>query len=162
MPNSYEYYEEFNQAGKVQFASANVTIPVTETMAILLGDSAHIVPTFQVVEKSASVYTLNVGDSIISTLEGSIFVNNYRDVRPFEIYTFHEPNRNAGTRAISVSSLFGGGTTGIIDVMEKQNSDEVKVYSINGTLIKKGNRNEVMTSLPKGLYIIGNQKVMVK
>ena len=162
MPNSYEYYEEFNQAGKVQFASANVTIPVTETIAILLGDSAHIVPTFQVVEKSASVYTLNVGDSIISTLEGSIFVNNYRDVRPFEIYTFHEPNRNAGTRAISVSSLFGGGTTGIIDVMEKQNSDEVKVYSINGTLIKKGNRNEVMNSLPKGLYIIGNQKVMVK
>ena len=162
MPNSDEYYEEFNQAGKVQFASANVTIPVTETMAILLGDSAHIVPTFQVVEKSASVYTLNVGDSIISTLEGSIFVNNYRDVRPFEIYTFHEPNRNAGTRAISVSSLFGGGTTGIIDVMEKQNSDEVKVYSINGTLIKKGNRNEVMNSLPKGLYIIGNQKIMVK
>lgn len=162
MPNSDEYYEEFNQAGKVQFASANVTIPVTETMAILLGDSAHIVPTFQVVEKSASVYTLNVGDSIISTLEGSVFVNNYRDVRPFEIYTFHEPNRKAGTRAISVSSLFGGGTTGIIDVMEKQNSDEVKVYSINGTLIKKGNRNEVMNSLPKGLYIIGNQKVMVK
>lgn len=162
MPNSDEYYEEFNQAGKVQFASANVTIPVTETMAILLGDSAHIVPTFQVVEKSASVYTLNVGDSIISTLEGSVFVNNYRDVRPFEIYTFHEPNRYAGTRAISVSSLFGGGTTGIIDVMEKQNSDEVKVYSINGTLIKKGNRNEVMNSLPKGLYIIGNQKVMVK
>ena len=166
MPNSNEYYEEFNQAGKVQFASADVTIPVTETMVILLGDSVEIVPTFQAVEKSASVYALNVSDSIISSFEGSIFVSNYREVKPFEVYTFHEPSRNEyfASRFISVSSLFGGDSdsTGIIDVMEKQNGEVVKVYSINGNLIKQGNRNEVMNSLPKGLYIIGNQKIMVK
>ena len=166
MPNSNEYYEEFNQAGKVQFASADVTIPVTETMVILLGDSVEIVPTFQAVEKSASVYALNVSDSIISSFEGSIFVSNYREVKPFEVYTFHEPSRNEyfASRFITVSSLFGGDSdsTGIIDVMEKQNGEVVKVYSINGNLIKQGNRNEVMNSLPKGLYIIGNQKIMVK
>ena len=108
-------------------------------------------------------YALNVGDDFDGYPEGSVFVNNYRTIRPFEVYSYHA-SRSAGTRTISVSSLFGGvdGATGILDVMDKQESDEIKVYSINGILLKKGNRSEVMNSLPKGLYIIGNQKIMVK
>ena len=121
--------------------------------------------TFAKLKADNNTYALNVNDGVDGYEEGSVFISNYRDVRPFEVYTFHEPNRASGSRFISVSSLFGGesdDSTGIIDVMEKQNGEVVKVYSINGSLIKQGNRSEVMNNLPKGLYIIGNQKVMVK
>ena len=156
MPNSDEYYEDFNQAGVIKFASADVTVPVTETMAILLGDSAQIVPTFQEIDASEYIYALNVGDSILTNPEGSIFVRNYRKVRPFEIYTFHEPSHEDryGSRIISLSSLYGGnGTTGIDDVMSAPTSDVW--YDLGGRRLQ---------SKPSkgGLYIHNGRKVVIK
>ena len=166
MPNSSAYAATYNQAGKVTFAAKNVTIPATVFNEVWTADGKiAVLTTFAKLKADNNTYALNVNDGVDGYEEGSVFISNYRDVRPFEVYTFHEPNRASGTRCISVSSLFGGesdDSTGIIDVMENQNGEVVKVYSISGSLIKQGNRNEVMNSLPKGLYIIGNQKIMVK
>ena len=166
MPNSSAYAATYNQAGKVTFAAKNVTIPATVFNEVWTADGKiAVLTTFAKLKADNNTYALNVNDGVDGYEEGSVFISNYRDVRPFEVYTFHEPNRASGSRFISVSSLFGGesdDSTGIIDVMENQNGEVVKVYSINGSLIKQGNRSEVMNSLPKGLYIIGNQKVMVK
>ena len=40
---------------------------------------------------------------------------------------------------------------------------KVKVYNLSGTLVKTGNnQNEVMKSLPKGVYIINGKKTIIK
>ena len=166
MPNNGSYPEAYNQAGKVTFSAENTTVPASVYEQIWTADgSVSMMPTFYNVEADEYTYALNVGREIEGYVEGSVFVKNYRTIRPFEVYTFHEPSRNegAGARFISVSSLFGGeGTTGIIEVIQPANNDNVKVYSLNGTLLKQGKRHEVMNTLPKGVYIINNKKMVVK
>lgn len=166
MPNNITYPATYNQAGKVTFSAKDVVVPVSTPVMIHLSDgSIGVGGVYNSLPKMEGFYALNVGDDFDGYPEGSVFVNNYRTIRPFEVYSYHA-GRSAGTRSIiSVASLFTGGVdgaTGILDATDKQDSDEVKVFSVNGILLKKGNRNEVMNSLPKGLYIIGNQKIMVK
>ena len=160
MPNSDEYEPEFNHAGWITFASANVTVPVTKVESVWLGDSAQIVPTFQNIEASPDIYVLNVGDSIMDQTEGSIFISNYRSARPFEVYTFHEPRGNEtnifGSRIISLSSLFGGnGTTGVNDAMKTIEANGETWYDMNGRRLQgKPTR--------KGVYIKNGKKVVIK
>ena len=165
MPNNETYTQEFNLAGKITFASTDVTIPATETRDIWLGDTIAIIPTFQRVEQNEMVYALNVLYEFDDNKEGSVFVSNYRDVRPFEVYTFHEPNHNgnAGARVINVSSLFGDDdTTDIIDVMRPKDSGIVSIYRLDGTLLKRGKSNDIINNLPKGIYIVNGKKMVVK
>ena len=103
---------------------------------------------------------------------GSLFVSNFRTVRPFEAYSVHPTaaaKRVNEARMYTVSSLIGGetGTTGIIDVMLKKNdganSDAVvKVYSLSGALIKQGKAEDVTNGLPKGVYVANGKKFVVK
>ena len=157
MPNSKEYTAEFNQAGLVTFASADVKVPVTETRDVWLGDSIVIIPTFQRVEKYDMIYALNVLYDFDEYQEGSVFVSNYRDIRPFEIYTFHEHHHHegAGGRIISLSSLFGGnGTTGIIPGIDVDQNGEVW-YDMNGRRLQS-------KPVRKGVYINNGKKVVIK
>lgn len=158
MPNSEEYTAEFNQAGLVTFASADVKVPATETSDVWLNDSVVIIPTFQRVEKYDMVYALNVLYDFDDFKEGSVFVSNYRDVRPFEIYTFHENHHHKGAEArlFSVSSLFGGnGTTGIIDTMKTAEPNGEKWYDMNGHRLQG-------KPARKGVYILNGRKVVIK
>ena len=160
MPNSDEYEPEFNHAGWITFASANVTVPVTKVESVWLGDSAQIVPTFQNIEASPDIYVLNVGDSIMDQTEGSIFISNYRSARPFEVYTFHEPRGNEtnifGSRIISLSSLFGGnGTTGVNDAMKTAEPNGETWYDMNGRRLQGKPTH-------KGVYIMNGKKVVIK
>ena len=157
MPNSKEYTAEFNQAGLVTFASADVKVPVTETRDVWLGDSIVIIPTFQRVEKYDMIYALNVLYDFDEYQEGSVFVSNYRDIRPFEIYTFHEHHHHegAGGRIISLSSLFGGnGTTGIIPGIDVDQNGEVW-SDMNGRRLQS-------KPARKGVYIHNGKKVVIK
>lgn len=55
----------------------------------------------------------------------------------------------------------GGGTTGI--QAEKADNDKlVNIYSVQGILIKKNVPASTVNTLEKGLYIVGNEKVIVK
>ena len=154
MPNSEEYEPEFNQAGWIKFASANAKVPVTETEGVWLGDSAQIAPTFLEVEQSPDIYVLNVGDSIQGHPEGSIFVSNYRKVRPFEVYTFHEFSRS-GSRFISLSSLFGGnnGSTDMGVVTVETHTDVW--YNLNGRRLQG-------KPTKSGLYIHNGKKEFIR
>ena len=52
--------------------------------------------------------------------------------------------------------------TGIVEVSTTPNA-KVNVYTLAGQLIQKGvSRNEATKSLPAGVYVIGNKKVIVK
>jgi hypothetical protein len=91
--------------------------------------------------------------------EGSIFVSNYREVRPFEVYTFHESrgNESAGSRIISLSSLFGGknNSTSIVDVMKNAELNGETWYDMNGRRLQSKPSH-------KGVYIKNGKKVVVK
>lgn len=158
MPNSEEYTAEFNQAGLVTFASADVKVPATEMSDVWLNDSVVIIPTFQRVEKYDMVYALNVLYDFDDFKEGSVFVSNYRDVRPFEIYTFHENHHHKGAEArlFSVSSLFGGnGTTGVNDAMKTAEPNGETWYDMNGRRLQG-------KPARKGIYILNGKKVVIK
>ena len=156
MPNSDEYEPEFNHAGWILFASANVTVPVTDMEQVMLGDSACIVPTFQEVEQSPDLYVLNVGDSIQNHLEGSVFISDYRSARPFEAYVLHKENLNSsGARVMSLSSIFRGGkgTTdmGIVNVEPATDA----WFDLSGRRLQS-------KPSKSGLYIHNGKKVFIK
>ena len=165
MPNSTSYIDEFNQAGKVTFSAQNAKIPVTLRKSAQLADgSVTMISTFNEIEPAAT-YALNVGTEVEGYVEGSVFVKELRSIRPFEVYTFHEGQRNSGSRFITVSSLFGGGngTTGIVDLNKEDEADTiVKVYSLTGSLLIEGKRGDVIENLPRGIYIIGGKKIIKK
>lgn len=159
MPNNGSYPEAYNQAGKVTFSAENATVPVSDNTAIWSADGTiGMMSTYLRIEPSEHFYALNVGNAMEGYAEGSVFVQNLRDVKPFEVYTFHEPSRNegAGARFISVSSLFGGeGTTGIIDIMKAIEPNGETWYDMNGRRLQsKPSR--------KGVYIMNGKKVVVK
>ncbi len=159
MPNNGSYPEAYNQAGKVTFSAENVTVPVSDNTAIWTADGTiGMMSTYLRIEPSEYIYALNVGSTMESYAEGSVFVQNLREVKPFEVFTFHEQNHHegAGARFISVSSLFGGeGTTGIIDVMKAAEPDGETWYDLNGRRLQS-------KPVRKGVYIKNGKKVVVK
>jgi hypothetical protein len=171
MPNADEYGDQYNLAGNVTFSAANVDIAVSKPIEEAQGDITFV-PTYQSVPVSTEVFTLNVNEEYKGYPAGSLFVSNFRAVRPFEAYSVHPAaaaKRVNEARMYTVSSLIGGntGTTGIIDVMLKKNdgtnSDAVvKVYSLSGALIKQGKAEDVTNGLPKGVYVANGKKFVVK
>ena len=157
MPNNPKLYmPEYNIAGKVTFSSTNVTVAVTNPIK-KEGAGITFVPSFQNVDKSPSVFAINKNEVYNGYVEGSIFVSDYREVRPFEAYTLHA---DASRSIIALSELFANIETGI-GIIEN-GSDFVKVYNLSGQLVASGKRGETIKKLPKGVYIINNKKVVVK
>lgn len=66
--------------------------------------------------------------------------------------------------AIQVSTHYEGSrTSGIDAVVTGGDADAVvKVYAIDGTFVKEDAAGTVLQGLPKGLYIVGGKKVVVK
>jgi hypothetical protein len=157
MPNNGSYPAAYNQAGKVTFAAKNVRISESIPWAMILADgSIGIAGAYQSI--AYGFYALNVGSEYEGYAEGSVFVNNYRGIRPFEVYGWHNgrDNEGAGARFISLSSLFGGnGTTGIIDVMKTAESNGEVWYDLNGRQLHG-------KPARKGVYIHNGKKVVIK
>ena len=170
MPNADEYGDQYNLAGNVTFSATNVDIAVSKPIEETQGDITFV-PAYQSVPASADVYALNVNQEYKGYPAGSLFVNNFREVRPFEAYSVHPSaaTKASAARAFTVGSLIGGndGITGIVDVMLKKNdgtnSDAVvRVYSLSGALVKQGKAEDVTKGLPKGIYIANGKKFVVR
>ena len=158
MPNNDAYGDEYIQGGRVTFTAQNVQISTSRGVTVSQSDR-RFVPTYQIVAASADVYALNVGQTYEGNAEGSVFVSNLRDVRPFEAYSIHVGSK---TRTISLSSLGGGDATGISNTqLDGESANEiVKVHTLSGIFLKQGPRGEVLRNLPKGVYIINGKKVI--
>jgi hypothetical protein len=160
MPNDDAYGDEYMLGGRVTFSATNATITTSDGTTVSRGDR-QFVPTYQRVASSSDVYALNVNEVVGDNPVGSVFVQSLREVRPFEAYSVHSTNR---ARIITVSSLGGGDATGINDLIQNNAGESadgvVKVYSLSGALIKQGKREEVLRSLPNGLYIINGKKII--
>ena len=151
MPNSAEYYDEFNLSGRVTFAAENVIMLETDYIGYGTGE-IMLYPNFSVVDTTwEDVYALNVNDAREGWAEGSVFIRNYREVRPFEVYTMHLRN---GTRPryIPVNSQTNGNTTGI---------NTIEADSANGTWYSIDGRQLQSEPKTKGVYINNGRKKVV-
>ena len=154
MPNDVENYpEEFLLKGLVMFSAENAVVPRTEPRPLALADSSIVMmPTTLRVNRSSSVWAINVGEVRGQYLEGSVFERDYREVRPFEAYTVHRSNSPA-PRFVPISEI--GGMTGI--GASPVNSEEVnseKWYDLNGRQLQE-------KPTQKGVYLNGGRKVVV-
>ena len=162
MPNNPAIYAmEYNQAGRVTFSATNAVIPVTDTKGVTESQtdgSVTFVPTFRRVEKGAEVFAVNVGEAYGSYPEGSVFVANYREVRPFEAYILYDGTSSA-RNYIAISDLLDN-LSGIGYHSTSYDGQDVRVYTLSGTLIGKGLWCELKKRLPRGIYIINGQKIV--
>jgi hypothetical protein len=151
MPNSQAYHDEYNQSGWVTFAANDVTVPVTTTMVTALADSSIVmIPTMQRVEQATEVYAINRSQPYAGYPEGSIFVSNLREVRPFEAYTEHH-SASPAPMFYPIDAWMDGGTG--IDEMENELLTIDNAYNLNGQRVKTPR---------KGVFIVNGRKTVVK
>jgi len=156
MPNNNEYPAEFNQEGRVTFSSQNTVVPVTQLNGMeaptATGGMIMFLPCLQSQSADEQVYALNVDEQRDGYPEGSIFVANYRTVRPFEAFTVHHGDGPA-PQYISVFEM-NSGTTGIEDV-ERGMLNVERWYDLNGRKLQQ-------KPTRKGVYILNGSKVVIK
>lgn len=157
MPNNTVYPSAYNQAGSVTFASSNVTVPRTEPREAF-GANVILMPAFQNQPAGPDIFTLNVGAARDSYAEGSVFISNYSDVRPFQAYVHHS-NQARGTddiQFIPLTSIGGGDdTTAIMEIIQPAANGTGDWYSLDG---------RKLSSKPtqKGIYIQNGKKIVIK
>jgi hypothetical protein len=124
---------------------------------------------FYLVDGDGTVYGSANGETEITVAGNNADMKNYapvtlyagEDVQPLQIV--------AGEQKIVVNTVTGASyasdkdvATGVADV-EVSEDALVNVYNYSGVMIRKGVKaSEATVDLPKGLYIVGNQKLIVK
>jgi len=157
MPNNSVYPSVYNQVGNVTFSSSNVTVPETHPLE-MFGANVILTPAFQNQAAGSDIFTLNVGEAQGSYPEGSVFISNYRSVRPFQCYARHS-NQARGTDEIQYIPLtsIGGGddTTAIMEIIQPAANGTGDWYSLDG---------RKLSSKPtqKGIYIQNGKKIVIK
>ena len=183
MPNSSVYDDQDNISGNVTFMSQSAEgVPVLPTSAAqtAAGKEFDLVPAFETVERSFSVYALNDG-TYNDLIPGSAFVSGLREIRPFEAYASVESKpANAKTHFVIgddgtatdiqrlYDSLFGSLKVechnGVLYIFSSE-VQTIGLYSSDGRLVRlmelEAGKNAV-TGLPEGVYFVGNKKVVVK
>ena len=153
MPNNSVYPSNYNQNGTITFSSSNVTVPVTSAQDVS-GAGVTLRATFQSVPQGSGVYALNVGEARGSYPEGSVFEQNYREIRPFQAYTTH----SSGTRFITLQSLgLGGDDTTGIEAIDTEEADDG-----NATWHTLDGRRLEGKPVKKGVYIKDGRKYIIK
>jgi surface protein len=154
MPNNTVYPSIYNQNGVVTFSSTDVTVPETNPQSDTYAD-VTLHAAFQQVEQGGSIYALNVGETRGEYPEGSVFEQNYRDIRPFQAYTTHA----AGTRFITLGSLGGDdGSTGIKELR----IENPELGDSNGYWYSLDGHRLYVKPTKKGVYVKDGQKIVIK
>lgn len=177
MPNSMSYSDEYILKGNVTFSATNAAINATAGSSIK-NDYREFITTFEQIAKGDGIYALNVGEEYQGYRPGSIFADNYRDVKPFEAYL------TTAQAAQAFSLQFGGGVTGIDNLpvknvegvkawtngstlfIQSDKARKVMVFSTMGMLMKtvavEAGETASVSDLPSGIYIVNNKKVAIK
>ena len=156
MPNSNDYFPEYNQAGRVTFSAINTEVHETPDFSFMENEpnmQMMTIPTFQLKAKSDSIYAINVGQARGNYAEGSVFESGLREVRPFEIYTVHH-GQGARPRFIPIPAQ-GNDATGIEDIMATEPADQSQWYDLSG-------RRLTTEPKTKGVYIQKGKKYVIK
>ena len=148
MPNNSIYPDDYNQAGQVTFSATNAVVPVTESRETS-GNNRTLIPTMMSVAQSPDIYVINRDTTYQNNPQGSIFVADYREVRPFEAYVKHV----GGARYFSLSEIPLLDVTGIETIELKQWNGE-QWWTLDGRKLN-GRPSK------KGIYIRNGKKVVV-
>ena len=177
MPNSQAYSDEYILSGKVTFAATNAMVSAT-TAASSKNESREFVACYNQTEKAEGIYALNVGEEYLGYRPGSIFAENFKQVKPFEAYL------TTAQAAQTFSRQFGSSTTGIGMIplkpvyglkawshgstlyLQRDKARSVMVFNTMGMLMKKvdveAGETTAVTDLPSGIYIVNNKKMAIK
>ena len=161
MPNNEVYRDEYILRGTITFSSTNAEVKKSDDVVKAKYGDRTFIPNYINLENNAGYYALNVNNDFEAyqgaEKEGSMFIQNLRQIHPFEAYM----TSTAGTRSIGI---FDGMTTAIRGIEEIDNVQQtLKVYNLNGQCIKTGQSMESLKhELPSGIYIIKGQKIIIK
>ena len=91
--------------------------------------------------------------------EGSAFIRDSRQVRPFEVYMTID---SGGGTTRSINIFDDNETTGIMNLpLACKNKDGlIRVYSLSGMLLKQGKDEKILNDLPKGVYVVNGKKIV--
>jgi hypothetical protein len=164
MPNNENYDYTYNITGNIVFSASNVTVHTSDNLVSSKRGHRNFVPNYQNRDSSSEIYALNV-NNLWSTntdsnlAEGSAFIRDSRQVRPFEAYMTID---SGGGTTRSISIFDDDDTTGIINLpLACKNKDGViRVYSLSGMLLKQGNDEKILNDLPKGVYVVNGKKIV--
>ena len=159
MPNNEAYSDQYQLAGQVTYAATNANIPATVANEAQSG-TTRFLPTTLSVAASDQVYVLN-RDRYEEYREGSVFVRNLREVRPFEAYCI---STTAAPHLIPIKSdmLTGIGSLDNGQWRMGNAQGDGAVYDLSGRRVPVSSVSSARSVLPKGLYIVNGRKVLIK
>lgn len=164
MPNDANAYdEEYLLKGKVTFSATNVTVKDSKSIWIITDSNTSFIPTFSNVSKTDGIYALNVNNDYVQSANGlapgSCFINNLREVRPFEAYITH----SVGAREV-IDIHFADDVTDIIDIASYNGKNSANtIYTLSGMKIATVSESELkqtLNALPCGIYIVDGKKLI--
>lgn len=185
MPNNTEYEEDFNITGTVTFSAEDLLgVEVSATPDVMpIGETADykLVPTYETVEPSDTVYALNT-EVYGKKLAGSVFVKGSRDVPCFEAYVVSKQSRASAPEMYSIGDG-GGSITALEKILLKEESAlkiysqrrtlyiesdkprSIPLYGIDGVLVRSLSVSEgknTIDNLPCGIYFLEGKKVILR
>ena len=156
MPNNEYYDEVYNITGKVIFKGSNMQVKASDNLNVGMKGNKKLVPNYQNQQADATIYALNVNNqwcqNTASEVEGSVFIQSLRPVRPFEAYLTVSGSEVA-RRVIPIFEE--GESTGIIDLPLRDDINVDTWFTLDG-------RKLFTKPTEKGVYLNGGKKVLVK
>lgn len=153
MPNSIEYDDDANVSGVVVFSAESedgVVMHATSEATAAQGDGYELVPSYDLVEPSTTVYVLN-GNQYEEYMPGSIFVREEFGVKPFEAYVTVQDEDLSNSKFISIFENIDG-----IEEIKADIDNNRSIYDLYGRRIDKA-------SMKSGnIYIINGKKLLYK
>ena len=153
VPNSDEYEDRYNVVGQVTFSADSVTVYATTDMDREVEDDLVLLGSYEGISADRAVYALNDEEVYTdgnSYMEGSIFVADSRDIRPFEAYVYS--NQVVPAPYLRIGENVGTG----IDHSTFNIQHSTEIYDLMGRRILN------IENLKSGVYIVNGKKVVIK
>ena len=102
-------------------------------------------------------------------LQSALYTSTQKKGQPLDLTNIasisltSDGTATTGKLFVSEMYLTNENPVGIDEVEVTPNTDKVNVYTLAGQLLQKGvSRSEAVKSLPAGIYVIGNKKVIIR
>ncbi len=166
-PNDATLDDQLNLTGEVTFSATDVTIAATPVFQATEGKEFDLMPTYQTIQAAQGVYALDA--------QGSSFVNNSRDIQPFECYAVCKEGSDTAPESFDIP----GKLPTAIDqpatetriyaangqlILQLEKATSIKVYHLDGRLVfsQEAQAGEtIIDGLPQGVYIVNGQKIIL-
>lgn len=167
-PNADDLDDYTNISGEVTFKAFDAEVVATPTFDATAGKEYDMMPTYQPVATADGIYAINAA--------GSSFVNNSRDIAPFECYVVCKPGSGEMPAAFDLppkvptaidnetvtdSKIYAA--DGNLVVISNEPA-EVAVYNIAGQMVllqKVEAGKTIINDMPRGVYIVNGQKIIL-